>query len=143
MESIETANVEPRAISIARCRELLDEESYGMSDEEIDLIRQHAKRWRTSSSRSSWRVIRRSRRIMARRALSVPANGSKLPRMVGAVIYVRVSTKEQTENLSLPTQIRACEEHCRREGYEVLERFKSRRRARAPRRQTAPSCSTC
>jgi DNA invertase Pin-like site-specific DNA recombinase len=27
--------------------------------------------------------------------------------MVGAVIYVRVSTKEQTENLSLPTQLRA------------------------------------
>ena len=46
-----------------------------------------------------------------------------LPAMVGAVIYVRVSTKEQTENLSLPTQLRACEEYCRRQGYEVLERF--------------------
>ena len=54
----------------------------------------------------------------------VPANGSKLRPMIGAVIYVRVSTKEQTENLSLPTQLRACEEYCRREGYEVLERFK-------------------
>jgi DNA invertase Pin-like site-specific DNA recombinase len=43
--------------------------------------------------------------------------------MVGAVIYVRVSTKEQTENLSLPTQLRACEEYCRRHGYEILERF--------------------
>jgi DNA invertase Pin-like site-specific DNA recombinase len=43
--------------------------------------------------------------------------------MIGAVIYVRVSTKEQTENLSLPTQLRACEEYCRRQGYEVLERF--------------------
>ena len=43
--------------------------------------------------------------------------------MVGAVIYVRVSTKEQTENLSLPTHLRACEEYCRRQGYEVLERF--------------------
>src|SRR5687768_9938500 len=43
--------------------------------------------------------------------------------MVGAVIYVRVSTKEQPENLSLPTQLRACEEYCRRQGYEVLERF--------------------
>jgi site-specific DNA recombinase len=43
--------------------------------------------------------------------------------MIGAVIYVRVSTKEQTENLSLPTQLHACEEYCRREGYEVLERF--------------------
>ena len=32
--------------------------------------------------------------------------------MVGAVIYVRVNTKEQTENLSLPTQLRACEEYC-------------------------------
>jgi hypothetical protein len=42
--------------------------------------------------------------------LSAPTNGSKLPTMVGAVIYVRVSTKEQTENLSLPTQLRACEE---------------------------------
>ena len=53
----------------------------------------------------------------------MPANGSNLPVMVGAVIYVRVSTKEQTENLSLPTQLRACEEYCRRQGYEVLERF--------------------
>jgi site-specific DNA recombinase len=43
--------------------------------------------------------------------------------MVGAVIYVRVSTKEQTENLSLPTQLRACEEYCRRQGYDILERF--------------------
>jgi DNA invertase Pin-like site-specific DNA recombinase len=43
--------------------------------------------------------------------------------MVGAVIYVRVSTKEQTENLSLPTQLRACEEYCRRQGHEILERF--------------------
>jgi DNA invertase Pin-like site-specific DNA recombinase len=43
--------------------------------------------------------------------------------MVDAVIYVRVRTKEQTENLSLPTQLRACEEYCCRQGYEVLERF--------------------
>ena len=58
-----------------------------------------------------------------KRALPEATNGSKLPAMVGAVIYVRVSTKEQTENLSLPTQLRACEEYCRRQGYEVLERF--------------------
>ena len=43
--------------------------------------------------------------------------------MVGAVIDVRVSTKEQTENLSLPTQLRACEEYCCRQGYEGLEQF--------------------
>ena len=40
--------------------------------------------------------------------------------MVGAVIYVRVSTKEQTENLSLPMQLPACEEYCRRQGYEIV-----------------------
>jgi site-specific DNA recombinase len=50
-------------------------------------------------------------------------DGAKLPQMVGAVIYVRVSTKEQTENLSLPTQLRACEEYCARHGFEILERF--------------------
>lgn len=58
-----------------------------------------------------------------KRALPASADGSELPPMVGAVIYVRVSTKEQTENLSLPTQVRGCEECCRRQGYEVLERF--------------------
>jgi len=52
------------------------------------------------------------------------ADGSKLRPMIGAVICVRVSTKEQVENLSLPTQLRACEEYCKREGVEVLERFK-------------------
>jgi hypothetical protein len=41
--------------------------------------------------------------VPRKRALPVPANESNLPVMVGAVIYVRVSTKEQTENLSLPT----------------------------------------
>jgi hypothetical protein len=51
-----------------------------------------------------------------KRNLPEPVNGSTLPTMVGAVIYVRVSTKEQTENLSLPTQLRACEEYWRRLG---------------------------
>ena len=50
-----------------------------------------------------------------RRTLPATDDGAKLPEMVGAVIYVRVSTKEQTENLSLPTQLRACEEYCRRQ----------------------------
>ena len=47
-----------------------------------------------------------------------------LPDMVGAVIYVRVSTKEQTENLSLPTQLKACEEYCEHQGFKVLARFR-------------------
>ena len=58
-----------------------------------------------------------------RRSLPTAGDRTKLADMVGAVIYVRVSTKEQTENLSLPTQLRACEEYCRRQGYDVLERF--------------------
>ena len=56
--------------------------------------------------------------------LPVQDDGVKLRSMVGAIIYIRVSTKEQTENLSLPTQLRVCEEYCRREGFEILERFK-------------------
>ena len=50
--------------------------------------------------------------------------------MVGAIIYIRVSrpslTKEQTENLSLPTQLRVCEEYCRREGFEIPSASKKR-----------------
>lgn len=68
-------------------------------------------------------------------------NGSKLRPMIGAVIYVRVSTKEQTENLSLPTQPRACEEYCRREGYEVLERFKEE--GESAKTTDRPSYRTC
>lgn len=45
-----------------------------------------------------------------RTTLPAPPNGSNLRTMIGAVIYVRVSTKEQTENLSLPTQVRAYED---------------------------------
>src|ERR671910_708341 len=56
--------------------------------------------------------------------LPAGANGSKLRPMVGAVIYVRVSTKEQTENLSLATQLKACEEYCERQGFEVITRFR-------------------
>lgn len=36
-----------------------------------------------------------------------------------AVLYVRVSTKDQVQNLSLPTQKKACEEYCQRNGYQV------------------------
>ncbi len=43
--------------------------------------------------------------------------------MSGAIIYCRVSTKEQTENLSLPTQLKACRDYCQREGLEVIQVF--------------------
>jgi DNA invertase Pin-like site-specific DNA recombinase len=44
--------------------------------------------------------------------------------MIGAVIYVRVSDPRQAENLSLATQLKACEEYCERQGFVVLERFR-------------------
>ena len=40
-----------------------------------------------------------------------------------AVIYCRVSTKEQVQNLSLPTQLKACRAYCEREGYDVTRVF--------------------
>lgn len=40
-----------------------------------------------------------------------------------AVIYCRVSTVEQTQNLSLPTQEKACREYCERQGYAIDEVF--------------------
>jgi site-specific DNA recombinase len=36
-----------------------------------------------------------------------------------AVLYCRVSSLEQTKNLSLPTQEKACREYCARNGYDV------------------------
>lgn len=40
-----------------------------------------------------------------------------------AVIYCRVSTKEQVQNLSLPTQKKLCTEYCVKNGYEVDQIF--------------------
>jgi site-specific DNA recombinase len=42
---------------------------------------------------------------------------------IGAVVYCRVSTKEQTQNLSLPTQERSCRAYCEREGFTVARVF--------------------
>ncbi|HYN26164.1 MAG TPA: recombinase family protein, partial [Pyrinomonadaceae bacterium] len=43
--------------------------------------------------------------------------------MQRAVVYCRVSTKDQTKNLSLPSQELACRKYCEREGYEIVEVF--------------------
>jgi site-specific DNA recombinase len=40
-----------------------------------------------------------------------------------AVIYCRVSTKDQVQNLSLATQKKACIEYCQRSGYDVDQVF--------------------
>lgn len=42
MENVESADARRDSISIARCRELLGDESNGLSDEDVDLIRRHA-----------------------------------------------------------------------------------------------------
>jgi DNA invertase Pin-like site-specific DNA recombinase len=43
-----------------------------------------------------------------------------------AVIYCRVSTKEQAENLSLPTQMKVCRAYCGQQGWEVVREFEER-----------------
>ena len=40
-----------------------------------------------------------------------------------AVIYCRVSTKEQVKNLSLPTQLKACRDYSQRHGFDVAAVF--------------------
>src|SRR5262245_26111581 len=57
---------------------------------------------------------------------AISSTSSRRSYSMRAVIYCRVSTKEQTLNLSLPTQRRACEEYCRREGLEVARVFEER-----------------
>src|SRR5512136_2829760 len=41
----------------------------------------------------------------------------------GAVIYTRVSTREQVENLSLDSQERLCRRFCEEQGFKLLEVF--------------------
>ncbi len=42
----------------------------------------------------------------------------------GALIYCRVSTKEQQNNLSLPVQEKACRDFCAKNGWKVLQVYK-------------------
>jgi DNA invertase Pin-like site-specific DNA recombinase len=43
--------------------------------------------------------------------------------MNDAVIYCRVSSKEQVQNLSLPTQRKGCLEYCQRQGWNAVKIF--------------------
>src|SRR4051812_5729569 len=45
------------------------------------------------------------------------------PTKLGAVIYCRVSTKDQLVNFSLDTQEKACTDFCQRKGLHVLKVF--------------------
>ena len=46
-------------------------------------------------------------------------NAKQFSGIMKAVIYCRVSTKDQTSNLSLPTQRQSCVEYCQKHGYSV------------------------
>ena len=54
---------------------------------------------------------------------STARTGGGIKAEMQAVIYCRVSTKEQTKNLSLPTQERVCREYCERQGVAVNRVF--------------------
>ena len=73
--------------------------------------------------------------------LPAPAPGATLRGMPGAVIYIRVSTKEQTENLSLPTSCGPARSTAAAKGSRYSSG--SRKRAKARRRHTAPNCNAC
>ena len=42
MDNADPADARPDSISLGRCREMLGDEANTMSDQEVDLIRQHA-----------------------------------------------------------------------------------------------------
>ena len=73
--------------------------------------------------------------------LPVTDDGRKLPAMVGAVIYIRVSTKEQTENLSLPTQLRRVRSTASVRA--LTSSLDSAKKVRARKAPTARSCRSC
>ena len=50
-------------------------------------------------------------------------NAKQSSGIMKAVIYCRVSTKDQTTNLSLPTQLKACTDFCHNHGLEVDKIF--------------------
>ena len=111
-------------ISIERCRELLGEEAIDLCDDAVDRIRHCADTFAQVVIEMFLDEKRRTIHQRMRTNLRALHAGSMLTDMVGAVIYVRVSTKEQTVNLSLPTQLKACEEYCQRQGFHVLARFR-------------------
>jgi site-specific DNA recombinase len=57
-----------------------------------------------------------------------------LEQKIGAVLYLRVSTKDQVENFSIETQQKACVEYCQRQGYTVLEVFQDAKSAKTANR---------
>ena len=52
------------------------------------------------------------------------SKAKSLAQRTGALIYCRVSTKEQADNLSLPVQEQKCSDYCKANGLEVLQVFR-------------------
>jgi hypothetical protein len=111
-------------ISIDRCRELLGEDAESMTDQDIENIRRHpetmayfvVEMFRSSAALPSRNCA--SQTPLARRGEWIYAANH------GRRGDLRSRQHEGADrNLSLPTQLRACEEYCRRQGYEILERF--------------------
>lgn len=48
---------------------------------------------------------------------------SEPKKIMKVIIYTRVSSQEQIQNYSLETQLKACEEYCKRQEWEIIERF--------------------
>ena len=131
MEYVEHVEPRPEPMSIARCRDLLGEDAELISDQDIEDIRRHAEvmacivfeMYREQCRASEWNCA-------AKRTLPESTNGSTLRIMVGAVIYVRVSTKEQTGNPTTPDDLeRWRQASCRRRHW----------RHRLPDPQSSPS----
>src|SRR5215469_7880386 len=62
--------------------------------------------------------------IEGRHVTKIPLRGhrekaGRVSAIAHAVIYTRVSTREQMANLSLPTQEKACTDYCARQGLQV------------------------
>src|SRR5690349_573143 len=55
-------------------------------------------------------------------------------RKSGAVIYVRVSTKDQLDNFSIETQLAACRACCERSGLTILKEFEEAASAKSTER---------
>ncbi len=62
------------------------------------------------------------------------ARGRRAGPKTGAVVYCRVSTKEQESNLSLPVQEKTCRDYCVEKGWEVLRVFKDAESAKTTNR---------
>ena len=145
MEYVEHAEPRPEPLSIARCRELLGEDAESMTDDDIEDILRHAETmacvvvemYREQCRASDFRVetVPRKRSFArAREWIHAASHGRR------GDLHSR--QHEGADRESEPgAQLRACEEYCRRQGYEVS--IGCTEKARAPSPRIAASFRTC